>query len=94
MKTNINNASLEELVAIKHIGLQLATRIVENRPYSTLDDFTKIINLGEVRMQEVLEVIYIDTEIVNDTVIDNISEKKQEQEFTPAPVNFMQAIRL
>jgi competence ComEA-like helix-hairpin-helix protein len=54
-KIEINSASSEELQHIVGIGPSLAERIIENRPYCTLDELTKVPGIGEVTLQKIKE---------------------------------------
>jgi competence ComEA-like helix-hairpin-helix protein len=49
----INSASSLELEKITGIGPSLAERIIENRPYCTLDDLLKVPGIGEVTLQKI-----------------------------------------
>ena len=54
-KININQASVEELVELKHVGPQYASRIVEFRekePFKTPEDLMKVHGIG-ARIYEV-----------------------------------------
>jgi competence protein ComEA len=50
-KININTATLEELVELKHIGEKYAQRIIEfrdkNGPFETPEDIMKVKGIGE-----------------------------------------------
>lgn len=45
-QVNINEASLEELVAVNKLGPVLAEKIIANRPYDSLDDLTHVDGIG------------------------------------------------
>lgn len=47
---DINRATLEELVSIKGIGQNLASRIVEHRPYKALHDLVNIPGINETKL--------------------------------------------
>jgi competence ComEA-like helix-hairpin-helix protein len=49
----INSASLEDLTFITGIGPSLAERIIEHRPYCTLDELTKVPGIGEVTLTKI-----------------------------------------
>lgn len=46
-KININTASEEELIIIKGIGPSLASAIVDNRPFNSVSELTKIKGFGK-----------------------------------------------
>jgi competence ComEA-like helix-hairpin-helix protein len=58
----INSASLSDLTLIVGIGPALAQRIIENRPYCTLDEITKVPGIGEVTLNKIKEqeIAYVD----------------------------------
>lgn len=50
---DINTASSEELDEITGIGPVLAQRIIEARPFNSLDDLTKVKGIGEKTLQKI-----------------------------------------
>ena len=52
-KVDINNATIEELQTITGIGPVYAQRIIDNRPFSSLDDLIKIKGIGEKTLQKI-----------------------------------------
>lgn len=59
-KTNINTASKEELENLHGIGSKLADKIIENRPYNSIWDLTKIDGIGKETVSNLEEVITIE----------------------------------
>jgi len=53
LKIDINSASKEELASIKGVGLALAERIIKNRPYSDLDELTKVQGIGSNSIESI-----------------------------------------
>ncbi|MFH1462733.1 MAG: lamin tail domain-containing protein [bacterium] len=54
-KIDINTASLEDLVKIVHIGEARAKELISLRPFSSLDELTRIKGLGELRLKDIKE---------------------------------------
>jgi len=48
--TNVNQASIEELVAIRGIGDSLAKRIIDARPFNTLSDLVSVQGINEIKL--------------------------------------------
>jgi hypothetical protein len=54
-KIDINTAPLEELVKIKHIGEGRAEQLISLRPFSSLDDLSRINGIGPARVKDIKE---------------------------------------
>lgn len=54
-KIDINSAELSELDKIDGVGPVYAQRIIDNRPYSLLDDLLKVKGIGEKTLQKIKE---------------------------------------
>jgi competence ComEA-like helix-hairpin-helix protein len=52
-KVEINTASLKQLDEITGIGLTLAQRIIDARPFSSIDDLLKVKGIGEKTLQKI-----------------------------------------
>ena len=57
---NLNTATIEELVMLPGIGTDLANRVVEARPYTSLDELMKVKGIGRVRFDEIKNLITVE----------------------------------
>ncbi len=51
---NINTASKNDLMKIRHIGSARADGIIENRPYVFLEELVKVAGIGEGRLSDII----------------------------------------
>jgi competence protein ComEA len=56
-KISINNATLEELTTLKGVGPATASKIIENRPYNTLEDLLKVSGIGQTTYNNLITYI-------------------------------------
>ncbi len=56
---DINKASLQELEALPRIGPSLAKRIVENRPYASIEDIMKVPGIGQSTFEKIKDKITV-----------------------------------
>jgi hypothetical protein len=52
-KIDINTASLEDLIKIIHIGEVRAKELISLRPFSSLDELTKIKGIGQKKLEDI-----------------------------------------
>jgi hypothetical protein len=57
---NVNEASMEELVAISGIGNNLAKKIIDQRPFSSLGDLVSIQGINETKLATLLPFLTLD----------------------------------
>lgn len=50
---DINHATLEELQQIMHIGIERAALVIEQRPYQSIDQLSKVNGIGPARIQDI-----------------------------------------
>ena len=50
---DINTASLTELTALRGVGPAIAERIIEGRPYQTVDDLLKVSGIGKKKLETI-----------------------------------------
>jgi competence protein ComEA len=51
-KLSLNNSSYEELLEVPGIGPTLAKRIIENRPYNSVEDLMKVKGIGKKKFEK------------------------------------------
>ncbi len=73
---DINNADKEKLTELTYIGEVRAERIIESRPFSSLDELTKVNGIGEIILEKIKEqgLACVDREDNKDKNADKESE--------------------
>ena len=54
---NVNTASQKELESLPGVGPVIARRIIEARPYRTVEDLLRVRGLGAKRMEEIRPLV-------------------------------------
>jgi DNA uptake protein ComE-like DNA-binding protein len=54
---DINSAGLEQLMTLPGVGEAIARRIIEGRPYRTVDDLRRVKGIGERRLTEIRPLV-------------------------------------
>ena len=50
---DINTASATELTALRGVGPAIAARIIEGRPYKSVDDLIKVSGIGQKKLETI-----------------------------------------
>ncbi len=58
-KININKATAKELESLPGIGPALSKRIIEGRPYKTIEDIKKVKGIGEKTFEKIKDKITV-----------------------------------
>ena len=61
-RIDINKAPLQELVRVPGVGESLAHKIIEKRPFSTMEDLLDVRGVGDVNLSIIRQYVYIDSE--------------------------------
>jgi competence ComEA-like helix-hairpin-helix protein len=71
---DINLASLEKLDELTGIGPAYAGRIVENRPFSSVEDLVKVKGIGEITLGKIVDqgLACVDGEVMEDEVEEEV----------------------
>jgi competence protein ComEA len=56
---NVNTATQEELDALPGIGRVIARRIVEGRPYRSVDELDRVKGIGKKRLEEIRSLVTV-----------------------------------
>ncbi len=54
---NLNTAALDDLISLPNIGKVTAEKIINNRPYSTLNDLLRVEGIGEKTLTSIEELV-------------------------------------
>ena len=57
---NVNTATAAELEALPGIGPVIARRIVEGRPYRSVEDLDRVKGIGKKRLEEIRALVAVE----------------------------------
>ncbi|OGZ18391.1 MAG: hypothetical protein A2Z68_02535 [Candidatus Nealsonbacteria bacterium RBG_13_38_11] len=79
-KIDINTASLEGLEKITGVGPVIAQRIIEARPFSSVDDLIRVNGIGEKTLQKIKEqgLTWVSGELQTEPIAEGQPQKIQE----------------
>lgn len=83
-KIDINSAPLEDLVKVIHIGEVRAKELISLRPFSSLDDLTRIKGISKIRVEDIKKqgLAWVETEeqIEAEKGVENNLKEKETKE--------------
>jgi competence protein ComEA len=59
-RININTATQAELEALPGVGPVIARRIIEGRPYRSVDDLDRVKGIGKKRLEEMRPLVTVE----------------------------------
>lgn len=79
---DINTASASELDEIKWVGPATAEKIIDARPFDSVDDLIRVSGIGEVRLQDIKDqgLACVNGDIVNEEIVVNDEPEEKEIE--------------
>lgn len=57
---DVNKATKDELIGVRGIGPSLAQRIIEDRPFSNLDELVKVPGINEIKLSSLLPYLTLE----------------------------------
>ena len=89
-KIDVNTASLEDLVKIIHIGEARALELISLRPFSSLDDLTRIKGIGDLRVEDIKKQgLATEEQIEIKEKVENNLDKKETKLITSYPTGIV-----
>jgi competence protein ComEA len=59
-RVNINSASLEELMTLPEVGASMAQKIIDERPYATIEEIERVKGIGPKKFEVLKSRIFCD----------------------------------
>jgi competence protein ComEA len=59
-RINLNTATEAELEALPGVGPVIARRIIEGRPYRSVDDLERVKGIGKKRLEEIRVLVSVE----------------------------------
>jgi competence protein ComEA len=59
-RININTATQAELETLPGVGLAIAKRIIEGRPYRSVDDLERVKGIGKTRLEQIRPLVAVE----------------------------------
>lgn len=60
VSVDVNKATKDELIGVRGIGPSLAQRIIEDRPFSNLDELVKVPGINEIKLSSLLPYLTLE----------------------------------
>jgi competence protein ComEA len=83
---NVNKADLKTLITLPGIGEALAQKIIDGRPYKTVEDLGKVKGIGEAKIQELTGLVSFADKVKEKTVKTTAAKETTAAETTAAKV--------